>query len=409
MERFWIACGFLVAVAACNPTSLKPGYCHTNKDCTMGNTCNPKTLRCWDGDGSTGDADAQGDGKDGGDAKDAEVAPPPRCPQTINCADGGYDGSAGVCEPDAGMCVECLEDGDCTRDRNAPICEAHVCRACKTDSECKVEPNVCMADGRCAIGEVMVVDYSATCPGVGSSASPFCLLSSAVSALQADRNVIVIRGPADDKLMLNTTNVLPVVIGKKNSSAAEASIPAGAGTAIVIGSDQVLIRDLTATGGTSTTSRGISVTGSMTKATLSNVRVNLGKGLGIQASTGTQLTMKGCTVENNLAVNNMGGGGILLDGANFDIENTTVSSNGPGMDSMGNVWGGIRVNAPPTGAKLNLLTVTDNRQVGVSCSTTVSANGVLATGNTGGVDITTTACGFSSCGTVMTATCGSQQ
>jgi hypothetical protein len=122
VERFWIACAALVAVAACNPTSLKPGYCHTNKDCTMGKTCNPKTLMCWDMDASS-DADAQGDGKDGGDAKDAEVAPPPRCPQTINCADGGYDGSAGVCEPDAGMCVECLEDGDCTSKPKTPICD----------------------------------------------------------------------------------------------------------------------------------------------------------------------------------------------------------------------------------------------------------------------------------------------
>lgn len=406
MERFWIACAFVVAVAACNPTSLKPGYCHTNKDCTMGKTCNPKTLMCWDMDASS-DADAQGDGKDGGDAKDAEVAPPPRCPQTINCADGGYDGSAGVCEPDAGMCVECLEDNDCASKPKTPICEARTCRACKTDAECKSGPSICMTDGHCATtGEVIYVEFNPSgCPGAdGSSTKPFCTPNDAVARLADGVNVIVIRGPAADRMTLNTTGFSPVIVGKNN-----ASVPATAATAIQVMSDNVLIRDLTVTGGTAITSKGIVVSGSSTALTLSNVRVNLGMGLGIQAGTGTQFVMKGCTVENNLGMNGMGGGGILLDGGNFTIDNTTVSNNGPGDDS-GTTWGGLRIkNVPPTGPKiLHLVTVKDNKNTGISCTGGVNGMGVLATGNGGGVEITTGTCGFSSCA-MAGADCGSQQ
>ena len=35
-------------------------------------------------------------------------------------------------------------------------------------------------------------------------------------------------------------------------------------------------------------------------------------------------------------------GGILVDAANFDITNTTVTGNGPG-DDAGAAWGGLRL------------------------------------------------------------------
>src|SRR5262249_43534019 len=152
--------------------------------------------------------------------------------------------------------------------------------------------------------EVIFVDYSATpCPGAGTSASPLCSLPSAMAALFVGRNVIVIRGPADDKLTLNTMSVSPVIIGRKNAAGANASVPAGAGTAILVSSDQVLIRDLAIAGGTASTSKGIvvsgPVSGAMTTLTLSNVTVSLGMGLGIQADTNAQLTMDRCVVTGN--------------------------------------------------------------------------------------------------------------
>ena len=89
------------------------------------------------------------------------------------CADGGFDGAFGVCEPEAGVCVQCLSYDDCSINKKKPICDTQACRACRSDSECP-DPAICMTDGHCATGgEVIFVDYSSTtCPGSGTSANP---------------------------------------------------------------------------------------------------------------------------------------------------------------------------------------------------------------------------------------------
>jgi hypothetical protein len=397
VSRLPVAIALILGTVACNPKSLKSGYCNQSTDCASG-TCNADH-RCSSTDGSTdgpeaGDV-ADGNGRDGGDVHDVA---PPRCPQTIACADGGYDGSPGVCEPDAGVCVECLQDKDCSQDPKTPICDAHLCRACKTDTECP-DPAICMTDGHCATsGEVMFVEFNSNgCPGAtGSSTNPYCAPNDAVAHVATGKNVIIIRGPIADRLTINTTGSSPAIVGKNG-----ASIPATAATAIQVLSDTVLIRDLTVTGGTAATSKGIIVSGATTMLTLSNLQVSLGTGLGIQADSGAELTMEHC----NVAGNNKGG--ILIDAASFDLKNVTVTANGPG-DDIGTTWGGIRIKNPPAaGPKtLQLVTVQNNNNTGISCTEGVSGTGVLASGNGGGVDITTSTCGFSSCGT-SSPTCGS--
>ena len=123
--------------------------------------------------------------------------------------------------------------------------------------------------------------------------------------------------------------------------------------------------------------------------------------IGCQADSGSTLRLDHVVVTGNSA------GGILLDGAAFDIENTTVTSNGPG-DLTGLPWGGIRVqNIPVDGPKiLKLVTVQTNNPIGVSCSAAVSGpSGVLAIANLS-TDISPT-CAFLSCG-AASSTCGAQ-
>ena len=122
-------------------------------------------------------------------------------------------------------------------------------------------------------------------------------------------------------------------------------------------------------------------------------------------STGVQADSSAVLRMNHVSVVNSGGGGILLNGAGFDIQNTTVTGDGPGMFGLA-VWGGILINNPPAAgpARLQLLTVQGNNPVGIACSATVTGTGVLASGNAGGVNIAT-ACGFTSCGGAS-ATCG---
>jgi len=373
VERFWIACAAVVAVAGCNPKSLRPGYCHTSLDCTIGKTCNPKTLMCWDMDAST-DTDG-GDARDGGDAKDAEVAPPPRCPQTINCADGGYDGSAGVCAIDAGVCVECLEDGDCASKPKTPICEDQLCRACKADSECKAGPGICMfhQDGHCATDDETIYVKNATgCSmnGGGTKDMPYCNSQDGINAVVGARTLVVMRGPdALTEWAVPTAPTAPVtVIGQSN-----ATVSPGARVGIRVSAGSVYVRDL---------------------------KVSAGSNIGVIAETGADLTMDHCTVSNNSK------GGIFVDGANFDIKNTTVTGNGPSADLT---WGGIRVQTPlGTGnAKLKLLTVQMNSPSGVSCTGPISGDGVSATQNVSG-DVSMT-CGFMSCGAPAPPTCGAPQ
>jgi hypothetical protein len=263
-----------------------------------------------------------------------------------------------------------------------------------------------MADGHCATsGEVIFVQFNASgCPSPdGSAANPYCAPNDAVAQLTAARHVIVIVGAANSQMALATTGKSPVVIGRKTSSGSAGSIPANATNALAISSDTVLIRDLTVNAGTTSTSTGIKVTGGAgTNASLLRVTASLGTGLGIDAESGATLTMNACTVTNNSM-----GGGILLNGAAFDIEDTTVTNNGPGTFNGLTSWGGILVNNPLIAgpAKLALLTVQNNMGPGVSCSTGVSGTGVLASGNST-TDINTT-CGFSSCGTAGSM-CGAQ-
>lgn len=411
MRGFVLACAAAAVTLACNPKSLKPGYCHTSEDCAAPKICGAKFM-CESPDAGTDSAEV-GDARDAADSADVvdgrdgnidmsdvhEVAPPPRCPQTLECADGGYDGSPGVCEADAGICVQCLKDADCARNAKTPICDARLCRACRTDLECS-GPQICMTDGHCATtGEVMFVEFNANgCPGAnGSTTNPYCLPNDAVSHVALGKNVIVIRGPVADRMTLNTAAFSPVVVGKSG-----ASIPATAATAIQVVSDTVLIRDLMVTGGTAATSKGVVVSGGGASLTLSNVQVMLGTGLGVQADTGALLTMDRCTVSGNNK------GGILVDTANFDIKNSTVNGNGPG-DDAGAAWGGMRLKNLVTTAKksLELVTLMNNNQVGVSCSADIDAMKVSVTGSAGGIEISQS-CGFQSCGT-PSASCGAPQ
>ena len=316
----------LTTVSACKLTKLKPNFCHTDKDCKTGFRCAvDASWECVDPDASMPDARDGGDKGDGGDAGDVRDAPPPfSCSQ---CADAGPDGSARVCVEDAAMCVECVEDNDCvSKSIMTPKCESRMCRPCRTDNECP-SPNICLTDGRCATDEVIFVEFrSSGCGSAdGSPANPFCAPNDAVAKLASDKNVIVIRGPAADRMTLNTTGVAPVVIGKPGTGSAAASIPATAATAIQVLSDTVLIRDIAVIGGTAATSKGIVVSGSMTSATLLNVQVKLTTGLAIQADTGAQLTMDRCTVTDNSV------GGVLINGAGYNIENSVLAANGYGI------------------------------------------------------------------------------
>jgi hypothetical protein len=122
---------------------------------------------------------------------------------------------------------------------------------------------------------------------------------------------------------------------------------------------------------------------------------------GITADSGNILRLDHVSVSNNTA------GGILLNGAGFEIKDTTVNDNGAATSPS--VFGGMRIqNSLATPKSMSLSTIVGNQLVGVTCDASTALSPpttVLVTAPTGAVDIA--ACNFTSCGTAST-TCGAQ-
>jgi hypothetical protein len=215
--------------------------------------------------------------------------------------------------------------------------------------------------------------------GAGTSATPFCTARTGVNVAisTSGKDLVVMKGTLADFSIATPSKTLTVV-GQNVTIT-----PAAATDGIDITSGTVYLRNLTVQGVT---------TGSQT-----------GVGISAQPSPGSTVTlyMSGCTIKNNL-------GGILLNEAAFDIENTTVSNNAAGTTSGGTVWGGIRIDALPASGPTTLdsVTVQNNNQVGISCVGAITGTAVLATGNLS-TQITTTTCGFTSCTAAGTG-CGAQ-
>jgi hypothetical protein len=320
-----------IALTGCNKKRLRPGYCSTTQDCAGNLVCDMGNGRSWTcveagvTDGPTDAADGgAGDAPEAGDASDAAIDVPFHCLMNSECV-GRDAGLGNVCERDSGACVECLPMMKDACSGTKPICVGTSCAPCAQDTDCTA-PSVCMTDGHCASdGEVTFLDYTtAVCPGSGSSATPVCTLMAAMSRLDSDRPVLVIRGPVPDRLVLNTSGVAPVIVGRKNSVGEDALFSAPSPTtAIQIVSDDVLIRDLGIGGGSGGSSKGIVVSGGTAKATLVRVRIELGTGLGIQADMGAELKMDRCYVLNNSA------GGLVINGLrSYTIENSVFAGNG---------------------------------------------------------------------------------
>jgi hypothetical protein len=286
-----------------------------------------------------------------------------------------------------GVCVECTKSLECA-DPTKPICNlsTNTCAPCTTDQDCidktgSSDPGVCMShqDGHCATAaetiyvkddmSVCVTIFSPGDPGSGTILKPLCSMEPVPMLLSSTRSLVLVRGTATGGTWTFTGQGVALSIVGQDSGL----VAGGASPGFSIQSGSVYIRDLE-----------ISSSGSS----------------GIAATGGTvairHVTVDGCKH-----------GGILLDGASFDIEDSTVSNNMAGIFNAITSWGGILINNPPNGglATLQLLSVQNNGQTGITCSTSIAATGVLASGNGGGDIIPT--CGFSSCG-AMSSTCGAQ-
>jgi hypothetical protein len=299
-----------------------------------------------------------------------------KCASSSECV--AIDPGKPVCTP-SGLCVECDADRDC-KGVTKPVCDlgAHTCRECRADSECPADPGVCLAhiDGHCAVGtETIYVQEDGTAcndkalppPAMGATKDvPACSLQGGLALLSESRPLVVVRGPV-------SAGPAPVI------AAAEMFVYS------IIGQKDAVIT----THSTAFTLRSGAVY-------LRGMRFSSPSGNALTATGGT-LRLDGVTIDRCLK------GGILLDGAAFDIRNTTVINNGPGSDVGGSVLGGILVhtllNSGPKA--LNNVTVRNNAPYDLSCAGPIMGIGILAPGGAEGN------CAVSTCATAG-PTCGAQ-
>jgi hypothetical protein len=302
------------------------------------------------------------------------------CSAGIGQACATNHASTPVCGP-SGACVECAVSSDCHGNAK-PVCnpQSFRCVPCQGDADCagRAGPGVCMAhqDGRCASeAETIYVQQVATCasvadPASGGATTPFCGLDKGASALSPTRRLFVIRGTVQGTAwtLQGAPGDAPVSIVGQQS----ATIAGGASPGLNVVSADLYVRQ---------------------------VLVTLSAQIGISASNGATLRLDAVKVDTNR------GGGILIDASRFDIRNTVVTGNGPGLLPGDVSWGGMRVQNPPATAPLdlNLVTITNNAGPGLLCTSAIQGAGVRASANST-IDVGT-ACGITPCG-APSATCG---
>jgi hypothetical protein len=264
-----------------------------------------------------------------------------------------------VCIAATQTCVECTSNAQCTGTATKPICDtsSHTCRPCALDSECTAAPGVCVDwDGHCATtAEVVTVQGGASCvpsPATGQ----FCRTDQALAA-KPNSGVIIVKGPdpvATIEPLGGSLGDKLLIVGRGG-----AVVAAGAGdvAGIHLGNPRTYyVRDLKVAGGT----------------------------IGILAEGMTDVHITRCVVVLNPK------GGIKTSTASFDITNTVVSGNGPGVDTGGVAWGGVRLGdlPPGTSGRFANNTVVDNSSIGVSCtSSTYDVSTSIVHGNQGGDSI----------------------
>jgi hypothetical protein len=422
LTRWFVLAGVVMSTTACY-TALKPGRCDHTSDCASGFYCNLDPapgadgtcmpISTVDGGDAVGDGAVESTTPDGAsevnDAQpDADAGPGdvggevrPQCTKDQDCS-----GTTPVCGPlgtcrscndlaanfcasrsatpacgPSGACVACATSADCSKEATKPICDlaSNTCVACTSDDQCFAKlganPGVCMShqDGRCATdAETIYVQKSSTCTNGsqgGAAAMPFCSLEPVLIVLSGSRALVVVRGSVTTASW--TLQGVPTevsIIGQQMGA-----VGAGASPALHVSGGQAYLR-------------GIEMTSALD--------------IGVVADSSSVLRLDSVLVDNSK------GGGILLDASSFSIVNTTVTGNGPGTLGLA-TWGGIAVQNRPTAgpATLTRVSVTNNKQVGLSCSSAISGMGVLASGNAGGVEISPT-CTVTACSPAG-ATCGS--
>jgi len=166
------------------------------------------------------------------------------------------------------------------------------------------------------------------------------------------RSVLIVKGP-DPVAALDVTGAVvapKILIVGQGAAAVGAGSGDPAGVHLSVAS-KVYVRNLAISGGT----------------------------VGLVAEGGTELHLTRAVITHNDK------GGIRTTNVGFDITNTIVAANGPGSDTGGVAFGGVRLGAIANGlSNFANNTVVSNMQVGISCGIPYDVSTNIIHGNNGG-------------------------
>jgi hypothetical protein len=333
--------------------------------CTTDDQCNPDggTPACGAGDGGAAACVECTMDKHCAGTKAVCDATAQKCVECTGSDTMDCKGKPGtVCKAATKTCVECTSNAQCSGTK--PICDmnTNACRGCAADSECMASPGICVDwDGHCAAAAEVVTVQGVT--GCTPSPGLFCRPNDALAA-RPTNGVLVVKGAEPVGMIEPLTAATPdkiLILGRNGGSVA-----AGAGDLASLhlgGATKFWVRDLKVSGGT----------------------------IGILADGSTEVHITRCTVVSNPK------GGIKTSMASFEITNSIIAGSGPGIDTGGVAWGGVRLGDIPGGgfSKFANNTVVDNSSIGVSCtSSTYDVSTSIVHGNQGGDSV---GCSGASC------------
>jgi hypothetical protein len=290
-----------------------------------------------DSTSSTGTAPCELEGEDPTCADADPSTPYCAAGRCVSCLDGGGDdycaGSIAAetpaCDAAAGSCVACDEVARSVCGGISPVCgDTGACVACTEHAECP--DTAChLSDNDPLVGacfepsEVIWVDTTAICPGLGTEMSPSCSLNGTLGSLPDGAvNVIkLVAPPAPIQVRATASGAFTVAIVGVEGVPVLSGDPTSAGGALVVGGSALAyVHNLRLNG--NPLSHGLTCTGAEVWLTDSEIRGNAGWGI---FDTGPcNLALRRGTLHHNTL------GGIRVIGGTLGLDNATIAVNGNG-------------------------------------------------------------------------------
>lgn len=272
--------------------------------------------------------------------EDCEALDPgaPYCMESacVTCTDaGGDDFCVGLdlatpaCDVDGGRCQSCTDADPGFCGGATPVCGGDgACQACTSHDDCETACHISPADplhGECfASDQVLWVDRSEPCPGLGTQDSPACSLADAVAMVPPGESwTLFVAGGANYAEQVVIDDVTVAIRGSSN---VQITGDAGLDSASVVVTGATVYFD-TVRIRANVQSHGLSCGGGVVWFDDSQIRNNLEYGIFNTAPCDTTLRRS--------AVLRNEGGGVRQFGGSLALDNSVVVSNGDGMSGPG--------------------------------------------------------------------------